>query len=102
MIQGSRAGEVAAHDRLGGASARTLDDDPADESQPQAAKRRSAEDLQYAQGDEHVADDLTDGRGAACRSHEFVRAPPEQGAQDPAAVEGKAGKQVEDGQRDVG
>ncbi len=68
------------------ALARSLQQEPADKRDPQAANTCTSEELQNAGTDEDECDCLADSRSDACRALHVAGLPPDERTQDAAAV----------------
>jgi hypothetical protein len=78
-----------------------VDEEQADEAQPQSAQPAAGDQLEGAEGDEHEPEEPPRPGRRHRRGPRVAAPPPQQRPQQPAAVERGRRDQVEQGQRDV-
>ncbi len=100
--RGRDAGQQVVHLGLARRRARRLDQQPPDEHEPDAAQAAGQHQLGGSQGDESPSEHLADHGGLPRGTDHVVREPPQEGAQDPPAVERESRQEVEDHQGEVG
>jgi hypothetical protein len=100
-VPDAHAAQAVPHLDLTVAGAGRVQEEPADEGDPEAPEAGPREEAEQAVDDEEVGDQLSAAGGKAGRPSGIARHPPGEGAQDAPSVERIARDQVENGQGEV-
>lgn len=101
-VGSAESGERFANSRLRDAFLCRVQEKEADEDAPEAADDGAFVNEEAAQKDQSVGDETSRAASDARGTGEIFRGAPKNGAKNSAAVERKAGEQIEDGQQAIG